>query len=232
MPIDNRLPLPVKAVLLDLDGTLLDTITDLSHAANLMRVELGMSELPGDLVKTFVGKGIKNLVKRTLVVDVDREADTALMEKATTIFERHYAAVLTRSTTHYPGVMEGLEAMQDMGLRLGCVTNKPARFALPLLQEMGLSRFFEITLCGDSLPKKKPDPMPLLHAADFFDVGPEEVLLIGDSVNDFDAARAAGCRVFIVPYGYNEGRDVRELDPDAVVPGLVEAAQLIRNSSQ
>jgi phosphoglycolate phosphatase len=199
MPIDNHSPLPVKAVLLDLDGTLLDTITDLSHAANFMRVELGMPELPEDLVKTFVGKGIKNLVKRTLIVDLDREADAALMEKATTIFERHYAVILTRSTTHYPGVMEGLEAMQDMGLRLGCVTNKPARFALPLLQEMGLSRFFEITLCGDSLPKKKPDPMPLLHAAEFFDADPKEVLLIGDSVNDFDAARAAGCRIFIVP---------------------------------
>ena len=227
-----QFPLHVKAVAIDLDGTLLDTISDLAHASNLMRVELGMSELPEDLIKTFVGKGLVNLVRRTLVGGGDTSHITeAELSRALEVYERHYALVLTRETSHYPGVLEGLRAMHDAGFRLACITNKAEKFTVPLLQQMNLAHFFEITVSGDTTAKRKPDPMPLIHAAEFFKIKPEEMLLIGDSVNDYEAARAAGCPIFLVPYGYNEGRDARDLPADAIVEGLDEAAKLLLNSS-
>jgi phosphoglycolate phosphatase len=226
-----QIPLHVKAVAIDLDGTLLDTISDLAHAANLMRVELDMSELPEDLIKTFVGKGLVNLVRRTLVGGGDTShISEAELQNALTIYERHYALVLTRETSHYPGVLDGLRAMHDAGFRLACITNKAEKFTLPLLKQMNLEHFFELTVSGDTTAKRKPDPMQLLHAAEFFKIKPSEMLLIGDSVNDFEAARAAGCPIFLVPYGYNEGRDASELPADAIVSGLDVAAKLIQNS--
>jgi phosphoglycolate phosphatase len=134
-------------------------------------------------------------------------------------------------TRPYPGVLDGLSALRENGFRLACITNKAEAFTLPLLRATGLLEFFDLVLSGDTLPKKKPDPMPLLHACKQFNIEPGEMLLIGDSLNDSQAARAAGCHIFCVPYGYNEGRDVRELDCDAVVPSLYEAAKLIRKSS-
>lgn len=227
-----QFPLHVKAVAIDLDGTLLDTIGDLAHASNLMRVELGMSELPEDLIKTFVGKGLVNLVRRTLVGGGDTSHITeADLGRALEVYERHYALVLTRETSHYPGVLEGLRAMHDAGFRLACITNKAEKFTVPLLQQMNLAHFFDITVSGDTTAKRKPDPMPLLHAAEFFKITPSEMLLIGDSVNDYEAARAAGCPIFLVPYGYNEGRDARDLPADAIVEGLDEAAKLLLNST-
>jgi phosphoglycolate phosphatase len=227
----SKFPLQVKAVAIDLDGTLLDTIGDLAHASNLMRVELGMSELPEDLIKSFVGKGLVNLVKRTLVGGGDTSTiSEAELHNALTIYERHYASVLTRATSHYPGVLDGLRMMHEAGFRLACITNKAEKFTLPLLKQMNLAHFFEITVSGDTTAKRKPDPMPLLHAAEFFKIKPEDMLLIGDSVNDYEAARAAGCPIFLVPYGYNEGHDASELPADAIVQGLHEAAKLIQNS--
>jgi phosphoglycolate phosphatase len=227
-----QFPLQVKAVAIDLDGTLLDTIGDLAHAANLMRVDLGMDELPEDLIKTFVGKGLVNLVRRTLVGGGDTSHITeAELNRALEVYERHYALVLTRETSHYPGVLDGLRAMHDAGFRLACITNKAEKFTLPLLKQMNLAHFFDITVSGDTTAKRKPDPMPLLHAAEFFKIKPSEMLLIGDSVNDFEAARAAGCPIFLVPYGYNEGRDASELPADAIIQGLDEAAKLIQNGS-
>lgn len=227
-----QFPLQVKAVAIDLDGTLLDTIADLAHAANLMRVELGMGELPEALIKTFVGKGLVNLVRRTLVDGGDTSHITeAELNHALAVYERHYALVLTRETSHYPGVLDGLRMMHDAGFRLACITNKAEKFTLPLLQQMNLAHFFEITISGDTTAKRKPDPMPLFHAAEFFKIQPSEMLLIGDSVNDYEAARAAGCPIFLVPYGYNEGRDASELPADAIIQGLDEAAKLIQNGS-
>ena len=114
-----------------------------------------------------------------------------------------------------------------MGLRLACITNKAAQFTHPLLKDTGLFDYFELILSGDTLPKRKPDPMPLLHACEQFGVQPSELLLIGDSLNDTQAARAAGCPVFCVPYGYNRGRPISELDLDAVTPTLLDASKLV-----
>ena len=223
------LPARVKAVVIDLDGTLLDTIGDLAGAANSMRLELGLAPLDPDVIKTFVGKGITNLVSRTLT-DGGGNLDQAALNASVAVFERHYALCLTATSRPYPGAEKGLQALRAKGLRLGCITNKAARFTRPLLESAGLAGYFEIVLSGDSLPRKKPDPLPLLHAARFFNVEPRELLLIGDSVNDVQAARAAGCPVFVVPYGYNEGQDIRALDYDVLIAGLDEAAKFVENA--
>lgn len=221
-------PVAVKAVMIDLDGTLLDTAPDLALAANLMLKELGRRELPLETIRSYIGKGIRRLVARALTASPDGEPGEELLARAMPIYERHYAAVLYASTRPYPGVVEGLEALRAAGFHLACITNKAEAFTLPLLRAAGLIDYFGIVLSGDSLPKRKPDPMPLLHACRLFGIAPHEMVLIGDSLNDTQAARAAGCHVFCVPYGYNEGRDVRELDCDAFVPSISAAAALLR----
>ena len=223
-------PLPVKGVTIDLDGTLLDTIPDLAAAANLMLAELGRPSLDVDVIRTFVGKGIPRLVERTLAGDIDGAADPELMARALPIYERHYVEVNGRHTTLYPGVKEGLDELKSRGLPLACVTNKSGRFTLPLLEKIGLAPYFATIVSGDTLARKKPDPDPLLHACDALDIAPRDMLMIGDSINDTQAARAAGCPVFCVTYGYNEGHDVRDLDTDALVDSLVEAAALIEKA--
>lgn len=223
-------PLRVKAVTIDLDGTLADTIPDLAAATNLMLRELGRPELDLARIRDFVGKGIPKLVERALAGAVDGTVPADAMAKALPVFERHYAAENGRHSVLYPGVSEGLDAMRLMQLPLACVTNKSGRFTIPLLAHLGLARYFQQVVSGDTLPQKKPDPAQLLHAARAFGVAPREMLMIGDSGNDAQAARAAGCPVFCVTYGYNEGQDVRALDVDAIVSSLIEAKRLIQKA--
>ena len=220
-------PLAIKAVVIDLDGTLLDTAPDLAEAANRMLAELQLSVIDEALLKTYIGNGVSKLIKRVLTRDMNGEPDKALFNEAQPIYEKHYAAVVSQKSRPYPGVIDGLNALKQAGYRLACITNKAEKFTLPVLKDTGLHDYFELILAGDTLPKKKPDPMPLMYACEKFGVTPDEMLLIGDSLNDTQAARAAGCYVFCVPYGYNRGQDVNELDLDAVVDTLVDAANLI-----
>ena len=220
-------PLSVKAVMIDLDGTLLDTIPDLAAAANNMLIEMGRAPLPESSIRNFVGKGIANLIERTLTDSMDGKPDPASFERAVPIYERCYQAANGKLTTIYPGVREGLDILRARGFPLICVTNKSERFTLPLLDYVKLSAYFEGVVAGDTLPQKKPDPAPLLHACKQLKIAPHEMLMIGDSLNDAQAARAAGCPIFCVTYGYNEGHDVRTLDVDAIVASLVEATHLI-----
>ena len=222
-------PLPIKAVTIDLDGTMLDTIPDLAAAASLMLRELGRAPLEESLVRTFVGKGIQNLVERVLTAAFDGAA-AGLLPRALPIYERCYESVNGHHTTIYPGVREGLHALRAGGFPLACVTNKSTRFTLPLLDQVGLAPYFREVVAGDTLPRKKPDPMPLTHACERLGVAACDMLVIGDSINDAQAARAAGCPVFCVDYGYNEGHDVRELDIDAIVSSLIEATRLIQKA--
>jgi phosphoglycolate phosphatase len=222
-----KFPHPIKAVVIDLDGTLLDTAPDLADAAMAMAEELGLPPITVDEVKTYIGNGVSRLVKRVLTRDMHADPAPELFAKALPIYEKHYANWVSRKSRPFPGVVDGLHALKGMGLHVACITNKAERFTHPLLKDTGLFQFFELILSGDSLPEKKPSPLPLLHACQVFGVEPEELLLIGDSLNDTQAARAAGCPVFCVPYGYNRGRPVDELDLDAVVPSLAEAAQRV-----
>jgi len=224
---NSNFPLPIRAVVIDLDGTLLDTAPDIAEAAQRMLRDLGMAPVDLAKIQSFIGNGIANLVKRALTGEMHAQPDEALFARALPLFQRHYAEVLTRQTRPYPGALEGVQALCEAGFPLACVTNKAEVFTLPLLQAMQLKDAFQLVLSGDSLPKKKPDPLPLRHAAEFFGCAPADLLLIGDSLNDTQAGNAAGCHVFLVPYGYNGGSDVREQNCDAVIADLPEALKLI-----
>lgn len=218
--------MPVKAVLIDLDGTLLDTVPDLADAANAMLAELGRLALPVDTIRDFVGKGIPNLVGRCLGYPGESDAPDA--RAALAVFKRHYAAVNGRNTRIYPGVLAGLQAMRQAGLKTACVTNKAGAFTDQLLAATGLAALLDLTVSGDTLAEKKPHPLPFLHLCERFGIAPAEALVVGDSRNDVAGARAAGCPVFCVPYGYSEGEDVRDLGADAIVGTLEEAARRLR----
>ena len=211
---------PIRSVTLDLDGTLVDTVPDLAAAANGMLRELGRPEYSIDTIAAFIGRGIPKLVERCLP-DLDAEA----VAKAQAIFRRHYAVENGLRSRLYPGVLEGLQALRAAGLPMAVITNKAAAFTEPLLVATQLASWFEFAVSGDSLPEKKPHPMQLLHACQRMGTTPAENLHIGDSRHDAAAARAAGCPVFLVPYGYNEGEDVQGIDCDAIVASLAEAAR-------
>ncbi len=224
-----------RMILIDLDGTLIDTVPDLAHAVDVMMARIGMPLRGEQRVRQWIGNGAERLVRRALIDDVDGEPDEALFRKAYPLFLETYEANVCAHSRPYPGVVEGLAALKTAGYPLGCVTNKPARFTEPLLDALGLTENFGIVISGDTLPKQKPDPAPLLHAARFFGVRPEDALMVGDSINDVRAARAAGFSVVCVPYGYNHGHDIRAAEPDAVIaslaelPGLIEAGGLARS---
>jgi phosphoglycolate phosphatase len=219
-------PKDIKAVMIDLDGTLLDTVPDLAAAANATLTEIGRPRLDVETIKSYIGKGIPNLVRRCLTGSLDgtTEPSAEELDRVLPIFKRHYAAVNGRGTTIYPGVMEGLTAFRAQGLRLACVTNKAASFTEPLLETVGLRGWFAVVVSGDTLAEKKPHPAPLLHICKELGVQPAEALLVGDSGNDVEAARRAGCPVYCVDYGYNEGADVHDLDCDAIVSRLDDVA--------
>jgi phosphoglycolate phosphatase len=223
-------PIPVKAIAIDLDGTMLDTVEDLAIAVNHTLHELELPKLDIALLRTFVGKGLANLVSRSVRAALGSEPAPELLSRALPLYEANYDRINGQTTTIYPGVSEGLERLAQAGFPLACVTNKSQRFTGPLLERVGFARYLSLVLSGDSLPRRKPDPLPLTHAANHFGVAPREMLMIGDSVNDAQAARSAGCPVFCVTYGYNEGEDVRSLDVDAIVGTLSEAAKLIRKT--
>ena len=220
-------PLKIKAVVIDLDGTLLDTAPDLAYAAELMMAELGLPCPSQDTIVTYIGNGVSRLVKRVLTGDMDAEPDAALFEKAIASYNKHYSAHVSLHSRPFPGVVEGLQALKAMGLRVACITNKAEAFTHPLLKDTGLFEYFELILSGDTLPKRKPDPLPLLHACQALGITPAQTLYVGDSINDVEAATAAGMRVICVPYGYNEGKPVSALAATAFIDTLAELPALI-----
>ena len=227
-PVSITEPLAVSAVLFDLDGTLLDTLPDLHAAASAMLRDMGRPALPETATRNYVGRGIPNLVKRLLADSLAAADDaTAAPAEALASFRTHYARENGRQVRPYPGVIDGLKALKAKGIPLGVITNKAQAFTLPLLEQMGLAGYFDVVVSGDLLPKPKPDPMALVWACGRLNVSPADTLFIGDSINDFLAGRAAGCYVFLLPYGYNEGRDVHELAGDAIVPTVDYAAELV-----
>lgn len=217
----------IKAAIVDLDGTMLDTAPDFHVAINRMRAEQDLAPITIEEIKTFVGKGAENLIRRVLAIDFDEEQVERRFDTALTSYQRHYLAINGDGSTVYPGVVAGLDALRAKGLRLACVTNKQISFAAPLLQKKGLAHYFEIVYGGDSLRTKKPDPYPMLKVCEDFGLLPKQVVAIGDSSNDAQAARAAGCRVLHVPYGYNHGQAIQTVDSDGIVPTLLDAANLI-----
>ncbi|MCL2589661.1 MAG: phosphoglycolate phosphatase [Betaproteobacteria bacterium] len=207
-----------KAILFDLDGTLLDTITDLADAANLMLAELGHPVLSQARIHSFVGRGIPDLIHRCLAES--SEPGVAETEAAREVFRRHYTRVNGQTTRPYPYVPEVLATLAARGMKMAVVTNKSGIFTLPLLQQFDLARYFGAFVYGDTLPVKKPDPAMVLHACELLGVKPEQSLMVGDSINDSLAARAAGVPVLLVKYGYSEGMPVDDIDCDGLLADM------------
>ena len=221
----------IRAALIDLDGTLLDTAPDLAAAANATLADLGMRQIDPGEVRDFIGKGIAALVRRCLESAAGGVPDEALCDSALKRFALHYERLNGSSSRLYPGVEEGLAAMKARGLRLACVTNKASRFTGPLLASSRLARYFDQVVTGDRVGLRKPDPEPFLFACRALGVAPPEAAVIGDSANDAEGGRRAGCRVLLVPYGYREGRDVRGIECDGIVASLIDAADILSPQS-
>ena len=220
-----------ELVLIDVDGTLVDSVPDLAFCVDAMMDQLGEAAHGEIKVRDWVGNGVERLVRRALIGELDGEPDEALFTKAYPIFLDLYAANTSARSTLYNGVLEGLAYLKGAGYKLGCVTNKAEQFTLPLLKHMGIVDDFSIVISGDSLAKKKPDPMPLLHAAGFFGVKPTQSLMLGDSMSDVKAARAAGFQIICMTYGYNHGIDIRESKPDAVMDSMAELEGLLESAT-
>jgi phosphoglycolate phosphatase len=216
----------VKAVMFDLDGTLVHTAPEIAFAINKMLAELELSQLPQQQIESYIGEGAQMLIRRCITAHGQRDPDEALFEQAQALFFAHYADNVTQSKP-YEGVVETLAALQDKGLKLACVTNKPEKFTMPLLDESGLLDFFEIVVSGDTLPKKKPDPIQLRYICAKFNVLEAEAMLVGDSLTDVAAAHAAGCYIVTVPYGYNQGKPIDHSLVDETIASLTDLVHLL-----
>lgn len=223
-----RLP---EVVLIDLDGTLVDSVPDLAWCTARMLENLNYPACSEDDVRLWVGNGVEKLIKRALTGEMDGEPDPALYAKAVPLFMSLYKDNSCRLSRLYPEVETGLNWLQSRQIKLGCVTNKPEAFTLPILDFLGIRHFFEVVISGDSLPQKKPHPAPLLYGAEFFGVSPDQALMIGDSISDVKAARAAGFKIVCMSYGYNHGADIRSAEPDAVMDSFAELEGLFLERS-
>jgi phosphoglycolate phosphatase len=216
-----------EMILIDVDGTLVDSVPDLAWCVDEMMKQLGMPARGEASVRNWVGNGVERLVRRALINQLDGEPEEELFEKAYPIYLELYADNTSKRSYLYPGVREGLDYLKVAGYKLGCVTNKASQFTIPLLKELGVYDDFENIVCGDTLPEKKPHPLPLLHSAEVLGVKPENALMLGDSMSDVKAARAAGFQIICLSYGYNHGVDIRESNPDAVIDSMVELKELL-----
>ena len=217
---------PPEFVGLDLDGTLVDSVPDIAWCIDRTMPRFGVAPRGEALVRNWVGDGVQRLVERALTGDFDARAAPGLLRDACAAFLDLYSTHGHDRSRVYPGVPEGLAALRAHGAALACITNKPYRPAIDLLAHLALLDSFELVLGGDSLPRRKPDPLPLRHACAELGVAAGQSVFAGDSVNDVAAARAAGMRVACVSYGYNHGRPISEADPDAIVDSLEELTVL------
>lgn len=226
----------LHAAAVDLDGTLVHTLPDFALASNRMLAELGLPPVPTAQIEGFIGKGAEHLVgallqhalalSRPAISAMDVEAFVQAQKPAAQAsFQRHYAAINGQLAALYPGVLAGLDWLQQRGFKLACLTNKPLAFAQALLAQKGLAHYFSHVFGGDSFARKKPDPLPLLKTCEALGTLPARTLMLGDSSNDAQAARAAGCPVLLVRYGYNHGQSVLAADCDGTLASMAELPQ-------
>lgn len=216
-----------EMVLIDVDGTLVDSVPDLAWCVDTMMRELGLPERGEQRVRHWVGNGVERLVQRALMNQLDGEYDEALYEKALPVFRALYAENTSKRSVLYDGVTDALAFLETTGAKIGCVTNKASEFTLPILKDLGISDYFETVLCGDMVERKKPDPMPLLQSAKTLGVKPGASMMLGDSMSDVKAARAAGFAIVCMSYGYNHGEDIRDYNPDAVIDSMAEIKNIV-----
>ncbi|CAG4917648.1 phosphoglycolate phosphatase [Paraburkholderia saeva] len=233
MTVTPSFPAPVfsgpriEAAIIDLDGTMIDTADDFTAGLNGMLAQLDAAETSREEVVEYVGKGSEHLIRSVLAPRFEAGHAQDRFDEALAIYQEEYSRINGTHTRLYPDVEAGLKAMRDAGLKLACVTNKPRRFAVQLLTQYGLIGYFSVVIGGDTLAKKKPDPLPMITACAEMQVAPQAAVAIGDSENDAMAGRAAGLATLTVPYGYNHGQSVQTIKSDGIVASLLEAAKAI-----
>jgi len=208
--------LNLQAVMIDLDGTMVDTIGDFEVALNRALADSQIPTASRNLIERSIGKGSEHLIRTVL------KHQLALPELAGNVreveqffkpvwerYEHHYLSINGEFSNVFPGVMEGLEQIKALGLPMACLTNKPVSFTLPLIRDKGLAPYFSKVFGGDSFERKKPDPLPLLKTCEALQSLPAQTLMVGDSSNDAQAADAAGCPVVLMTYGYNHGEPIQ-----------------------
>ncbi|MFL6698241.1 MAG: phosphoglycolate phosphatase [Vitreoscilla sp.] len=210
-------PSTISAAIVDLDGTMVDTVGDFEQALARTLGDLALPPVDRAFIARTVGRGSMHLLRQTLA---RAGGAPELLDAAWAHYQRHYADINGLHADVYPGVPEGLRAMRSHGWALACVTNKPRAFALALLESKGLLPLFEHVFGGDSFERHKPDPLPLIRTCQALGTAPARTLMVGDSSNDCEAARAAGCPVVLVSYGYNHGEPVADARPDRVIERL------------
>ena len=217
----------VTAIFFDLDGTLVDSVPDLTAAVNVMLGQIGLPARDEAQVRTWVGNGMNNLIRRALTGDMAGAADPELFARARPLYKAAYADHISVYSALYPGARDGLAELAAAGWPLACVTNKAAEFALPLLERLDISHFFATVVGGECIPNPKPAPDSIQLCAERMGVAIASGLMVGDSLNDVGAARNAGCPVVCVPYGYNHGQDIRDARPDAVIDSIADLIALL-----
>lgn len=218
-----------RVIVFDLDGTLVHSGPDLAVATNRVLVELNLPTFADETIFQWLGNGATKLVERALTGGTESEPDPDLFEHGYKLFTRFYSEGLCVKSAPYPHVESVLDQFKSTGFELACLTNKPEAFTLPMLRTLNLDRYFDLVVAGDSLPKKKPDPMPLYHIFREFDVPGQAGVMVGDSISDIRAAQAAGIPVICVSFGYNQGMDLTTARPDAIIDSFAELPELIEH---
>jgi len=216
-----------KLIMIDVDGTLVDSVPDLAYCVDETMKAIGKKPWSEAQVRHWVGNGVPKLVERSLTGELEGTLDQVEYDQAYPIFLELYSHNTSVRSCLYDGVKEGLDYMKAQGYTLGCVTNKAEQFTLPILKDLGIFDYFGIVVSGDTLSKKKPDPLPLLHSAEFFGIDPQHSLMLGDSVSDVKASRAAGFEIICMSYGYNHGNDIRDNNPDLVIDSMAELKEYL-----
>jgi len=209
-----------KLIMIDVDGTLVDSVPDLAYCIDEMMQRLGLQKWGEDKVRHWVGNGVPKLIERALTGELEGQPMQEVFDIAYPIFLDLYEENNAQRSYLYDGVREGLDYLISQDFQLGCVTNKSEQFTHPLLKALGVFNDFKIIISGDTLAKRKPDPMPLLYCAEYFNHKPKECLMLGDSVSDVKAARAAGFDIICMSYGYNHGNDIVDENPDLVIDSM------------
>lgn len=216
-----------QLIAFDLDGTLVDTAPDLALAVDRVQAELALPARGEAKVRSWIGDGAERLVKRALTGELEAEPDADLLQRALALFREAYSTGICERSRFYPGAEHTLEQLRDGGYTLACITNKHSRFTGLLLRALGIHDHFALVLSGDTLARRKPDPLPLLHAAEQLNIAPQHMLMVGDSLTDVHAARDAGVDMVGVSYGYNKGRDIRSSEANRVIDSLIELLGLL-----
>ncbi|WP_011929526.1 phosphoglycolate phosphatase [Candidatus Vesicomyidisocius calyptogenae] len=211
-----------KLIMIDLDGTLVDSVPDLAYCIDELMKAMNRTPWGEFKVRDWVGNGVLKLVERSLTGELEASVNKQDFDKAYSIFLELYSINTSVRSCLYDGVKEGLDYLKRQGYLLGCVTNKDEQFTLPILKDLDIFNYFGLVISGDTLVKKKPDPLPLLHSAEFFNIPPQDCLMLGDSISDVIASRVAGFEIICMSYGYNHGKDIQDVNPDLVIDSMIE----------